>query len=288
MTRTRYVFDTAEHAERDRLAANAELWDPFTFRMLDEVGVASGWRCFEVGAGTGTVVEWLLDRIGPDGSVVATDIETRWLTSLGGPNLEVRHHNVADDPVEESGYDLIHARLVLEHLPQRDAIAARLVQALRPGGWLVLEDYDIRAIGVTVPECAPWTVVHRAAVGVLRDQGSDPMFGSRLLPLLQSIGLVDVRAEGTLQCRPVPDLAPVFRPVLERLRAPMVDSGRATEHDVDRAIGAFTPAGAPVSAYTPILVSARGRRPPRTAEPVAHVELATHLAATNVAHGGVR
>ena len=59
----------------------------------------------------------LVDRVGPSGHVVATDIDTRWLApSL---NLEVRHHNVVDDPVDRSGYDVIHARLVLEHLPQR-------------------------------------------------------------------------------------------------------------------------------------------------------------------------
>jgi 2-polyprenyl-3-methyl-5-hydroxy-6-metoxy-1,4-benzoquinol methylase len=38
-------------------------------------------------------------------------------------------------------YDLIHARLVLSHLPQRRDVLARLVQALRPGGWLVVEDF---------------------------------------------------------------------------------------------------------------------------------------------------
>ncbi|MGH9192780.1 MAG: hypothetical protein ACRDZ0_09975 [Acidimicrobiales bacterium] len=35
----RYVSDTAADAERRRLEAQAQLWDPFTFRMLAATGV---------------------------------------------------------------------------------------------------------------------------------------------------------------------------------------------------------------------------------------------------------
>ena len=90
----RYVFDTAADAERRRLEAQTELWDPFTFRVLSTTGVTAGWRRLEIGAGTGSVAAWLVDRVGPAGLVVATDVETRWLEPLASPNLVVRHHNV--------------------------------------------------------------------------------------------------------------------------------------------------------------------------------------------------
>lgn len=78
MTHTGYFFDTAEQVERHRLEAQTALWDPFTFRILDGVGVAEGWRCLEIGAGTGSVASWLCERVGGSGHVVATDVETRW------------------------------------------------------------------------------------------------------------------------------------------------------------------------------------------------------------------
>ena len=144
-TPTGYLFDTADPVERRRLDANARMWDPFTFRTLQATGVGDGWRCLEIGAGTGTVAAWLLDRVGPAGEVVATDIETRWLEPMASANLIVRYHNVAADSLEHGGYDLVHARLVLEHLPKPERVVAKLVAALRPGGWLVVEDYETYA-----------------------------------------------------------------------------------------------------------------------------------------------
>lgn len=40
-----YVFGTADAAERRRPVDRTALWDPFTLRRLDEVGVGRGWRC---------------------------------------------------------------------------------------------------------------------------------------------------------------------------------------------------------------------------------------------------
>jgi hypothetical protein len=37
--------------------------------------VGPGWRCLEVGSGGGSIAAWLCDRVGPDGSVLATDLD---------------------------------------------------------------------------------------------------------------------------------------------------------------------------------------------------------------------
>jgi SAM-dependent methyltransferase len=71
-----------------------------------------------------------------------TDIDERYLESLHVPNLEVRRHDIVTDPLPEAAFDLIHARLVLIHLPQREEVLSRLVAALKPGGWLVDEEFD--------------------------------------------------------------------------------------------------------------------------------------------------
>jgi SAM-dependent methyltransferase len=53
----------------------------------------------------------------------------------------VARHDITADAIPLARYDLIHARLVLSHLPQRRDVLVRLIEALRPGGWLVIEDF---------------------------------------------------------------------------------------------------------------------------------------------------
>jgi SAM-dependent methyltransferase len=267
MRRTSYLFDTATAEERLRLSAHAELWDPFTFRQLAAVGLAPGWRCLEIGAGAGSVAAWLVDRVGPHGHVVATDIETRWLDPVA--NLEVRHHNIAEEALDDAGYDLVHARLVLEHLPRRDAVIPKLAAALRPGGWLVLEDYDLCTISITVPRSEAWIALGSAVVEEMTALGVDPHFGTALLPALRGAGLVDLHSEGSVHCAPPPALAPAFLPVVRRLADRLVAGGALRRAQVEEVIADLGDEQSELCAYSPLLVAARGRR--RTA-----VDTTTH------------
>ena len=58
------------------------------------------------------------------------------------PRVEVRRHDIARDDPPPGVFDLIHARLVLIWIPQRDEALRRMAGALRPGGWLLIEDFD--------------------------------------------------------------------------------------------------------------------------------------------------
>lgn len=257
----RYPFDTADPTERERLRAQSDLWDPFTFRKLAETGIAAGWRCLEVGAGTGSVAAWLLERVGAEGQVVATDVETRWLEPMAAMNLEVRHHDLAADPIEAQGFDLIHARLLLEHLPGRRAVLAKLVAALRPGGWLVVEDHDISTMAVAEPPRPAWSRINGAVIRAMQATGSDPVYGRQLLDDLRATELTDVTAEGFVRPMAIPELATTYRTALLALRRPMVRAGLVTEAEVDDALAAFDDTARPTTTYTPILVAGSGRRP---------------------------
>ena len=104
-----------------------------------------GWRCLEVGGGGGSIARWLCQQVGAQGQVVATDIDTRFLDELDLPNLEVLRHDAVNDALPEAAFDLVHARAVLCHLAGRDEVLSKLVTALRPGGWLLLEEADCYA-----------------------------------------------------------------------------------------------------------------------------------------------
>lgn len=120
--------------------------------------------------------------MGPDGEVTVTDIEPKWAADRQHPpNVRLSVHDITRDPLPGSTYDVVHARLVLIHLPERLAVLDRLVRALKPVGWLVLEDFDCRWKPVfAAPDegsVALFERVHDAPLSLLEKAGAEPLWG---------------------------------------------------------------------------------------------------------------
>jgi SAM-dependent methyltransferase len=126
--------------EEGRLALLERRFDAGTIRRLGNLGVSGGWRCLELGAGHGSIARWLSEKVGPAGSVLAVDIDGRFLTALPD-NVDVRELDIRDLELE-SDFDLIHCRALLMHLPDPADTLARIVAGLRPGGVLLAEEGD--------------------------------------------------------------------------------------------------------------------------------------------------
>jgi protein-L-isoaspartate O-methyltransferase len=117
----------------------SELLDPVTRSRIADLGDLTGKQVLEVGAGAGSVAVWLADQVGPTGSVLAVDLDTTWLPQH--PQLRGLEYDVTKPQLPEGSWDLIHSRLVLNHLGSRREVTHRLVEALNPGGHIVLEDW---------------------------------------------------------------------------------------------------------------------------------------------------
>jgi ubiquinone/menaquinone biosynthesis C-methylase UbiE len=137
-----YLLDNQNVEAGIRFDALAELFAPWTFRHIEDLGIGEGWRCWEVGAGGPSVPRWLADRVGGEGRVLATDIDVSWARQAAGPVVEIRRHDVARDEPPAETFDLVHARLVLVHLVDREKALRSMIEALRPGGTLLIEDAD--------------------------------------------------------------------------------------------------------------------------------------------------
>jgi ubiquinone/menaquinone biosynthesis C-methylase UbiE len=72
-----YVFRNSETESIDRFTSLERCYDHVSTATLTALGLEDGFRCLEVGAGTGSIANWLAERVGPRGSVIATDIDTR-------------------------------------------------------------------------------------------------------------------------------------------------------------------------------------------------------------------
>ena len=81
--------------------------------------------------------------------MLAVDLDTRWFHHDHSPQLEVCQLDVVAGPIPEGPYDLIHERLVLQHIPARLDVLDQLVARLAPGGWLVVEDFDTGEVRTT-------------------------------------------------------------------------------------------------------------------------------------------
>src|SRR5438270_6702229 len=92
-TEGQYLFPHTWEGEGERLTSLAGAFDPVTRRHLAALGLAAGWRCLEVGAGTGSIARWLSEVVGPTGSVLATDLSLDLMQGLAAENLELRQHD---------------------------------------------------------------------------------------------------------------------------------------------------------------------------------------------------
>lgn len=236
----RYLLDNAAPEAHIRLSALAELFDSGTTRHLESCGVSGGWRCLEIGAGNGSIARWLADRVGPTGQVIATDIDTRHLYALNDARIEVWRHDLAIDSLPLSTFDLVHARLVLVHIPGRDEVLKRIIRALKPGGWLLLEEFDSFSMppdpGINPGETFLRT--HQALARLMTDRQFERRYGRLLYGKLRSHGLVSVGAEARIfMCQGGSPGTSLLRANLEQLRGLLIGGGyisqKQFEEDVD-------------------------------------------------------
>lgn len=186
-----------QEAEDARLGLLERIFDPISRRS--RALVQPGWRCLEVGAGRGSMAVWLAEQVGENGQVVATDIDVTYLERLNLPNLEIRRHNILDDPLDAldpGSFDLVCSRLMLFWLAGRqEAAIRRMVACLRPGGWLVDEDGDwgtIAPVDPSHPYSAPYNNASQSG-GWWISRGYDPFFGRKLPLLFERCGLENIR-----------------------------------------------------------------------------------------------
>jgi SAM-dependent methyltransferase len=260
-----YVFDYSWQKERDRLRAIEALLDSSTQRLLAGRGVGPGWNCLEAGCGAGGVATWLAQQVGSSGHVLAIDLDTRFVDSTGLDNLEVRQQDLLGDELEQGAFDLAHARAVIEHIPDHEAALRRMIQALKPGGWLVIEDVDFGGPMAAAasryfhpPRFAEAAErVLRAVEIVFAAAGAEASFGPRLPGLLQDAGLRNVGGEVRAPVVPGGSEAWV-RGTVEQLSERLMETGLISDEDVQIFL---SDAADPSSFYVPpFMTAAWGQR----------------------------
>ncbi|MER5931866.1 class I SAM-dependent methyltransferase [Streptomyces sp. NPDC002054] len=184
-------------AEAARLRALAEALDPDTFLRLEAAGLGPDTRVLEVGAGTGTVAAWLAERC-PSGHVTATDLDVSHLPAGLPEHVHTLRHDIVEDPFPDGSFDLIHARCVLMHLPERERVVERMRGWLAPGGTLLLEEI-VHFPAAQMPAGDPVRRSVEAACELLASSyGMEVEWGLRATSVLHRNGFEDITADITL------------------------------------------------------------------------------------------
>jgi len=258
-----YLLDNAAKQAPARFGALSAMFDASTIRHLEDRGIGPGWHCLEVGGGGGSVARWLSTCVGEAGRVLVTDIDTRFLRDLSLSNLEVLRHDIVRDPLPENAFDLVHARLVLVHVPEKEKVLEKLIAALKPGGWLVDEEFDSLSVPPD-PAVSPGEVVlptHVAMGRLMADRGFERRWGRLLCKRFRENRLVEVGAEGRMfmaQCGS--PAAALLRANFEQLHEGLIAAHYITaqQFEDDLARLEYSDFMMPSS----ILWTAWGRRPP--------------------------
>lgn len=264
-----YLLANRAAAAGSRLEALSAVFDPSTFRHIDRCGINRGWRCWEVGAGGTSVVRWLAERAGPDGHVLATDIDVTSVEAAkrhAGSNsatIEVRVHDVVTDAAPAGPFDLVHARLVLVHVEGRGDALRSMVGTLAPGGWLVIEDADpaLQPLSCLDPISPEEELANRIRKGfreLMVARGADLAYGRKLPRLLRSAGLTDVAADAWF---PVAMRACDHLEIatIEMIRERLIEHGIATAIEIEQHLASVVAGRLDIT--QPPMITAWGRRP---------------------------
>lgn len=239
MAQSEYVFQRVEdQRELERLRMIEQVFDPASRRRLLDAGLQADWRCLEVGPGAGSIMAWMSEVVGPTGQVMAVDLDPKFLSEAERPNVRVVRADIRTAQLPEQSFDLVHARYVLIHIPDYETALNRMLDCLKPGGWLVLEEPDFSAShGITGSE-EQLNAVQKVndAIQVMYERlGMDYALGQKVPGLLQARGLRSMVVENNgLPSSGGSGMATIMKMSAMQLHERYLATGEVSDEDLDQ------------------------------------------------------
>jgi SAM-dependent methyltransferase len=194
MNTSQYAFaDRAQ--EQQRLASQAELFDPLTERLFRTAGLGNGMRVLDLGSGAGDVAMLTARLVGGEGEVVGVERDPEAVASArarvaqaGISNVRIMEGDVQTLHGIADGFDAVVGRLVLMYLRDPAAALRRAASLLRPGGLVCLHEGDM-AYDWAAPMTPLWTQIRGWFLAVLERANAAARMGLSLYPTFIAAGL---------------------------------------------------------------------------------------------------
>ncbi len=249
-----------------RLRNQAAMWQGATEAFLDKIGLRPGMSCLDVGAGPGSVMRLMADRVGPGGKVTGLEIDGKLgaqalaaLKMEGGADFRIVEANMTEaDAVEGAPFDLTYCRLFLMHMQDPVAALEKMLAWTKPGGVVAAQEFDFGAIAIE-PLCQAMGEFNRLFEGVFRGHGRNLRAGRQLPAQFEAAGIGT--PDGTLaevKYIPLSDMAAMLIGVYQGLFASAADLGIADHARAEAFRQDMAEAAADGRYYclTPILIGA--------------------------------
>jgi ubiquinone/menaquinone biosynthesis C-methylase UbiE len=114
-----------------------------TLQLLERVGCQGGWRCLDVGCGTGTAAREVAAATGL--SVVGIDVDPSQIEIArnGTANPKLDYHLMDAQKLEFSDgqFDIVASQMATHHLPDWERVVSEMARVLRAGGFLIDRDF---------------------------------------------------------------------------------------------------------------------------------------------------
>ena len=190
--------------EPERLQLQALAWEAETEAMLDRIGLKAGGTCLDVGCGAMGILRPLSHRIGPTGSVIGIDLDSRQLavarmfiqkTELR--NVELLQQDVYNTLFPRASFDLVHARFVFAPSGQDEKLLQEMIALTKPGGVVAMQEPDFTCYTCFPPHWA-WERLKDAVIAAFKQSGGDLHVGQRTYGMLRRAGLEGVQIRATV------------------------------------------------------------------------------------------
>ena len=267
MSQGTYVL-ADQASELDRLQLQSRVWEPAGRRLLAQIGDGTGARVLDVGCGAMGWLRLLSEWVGPEGSVIGTDIDEKMLSAADTFATSERLSNVAlieDDlfatDLDPGSFDLVHARFQLAPLGRAEEQLATYLRLVRPGGSVVVEDVDPGSWHFLPPAPAIEERLIPSVAQALETASDDPWIARRLPSLFRDADIepvVSVEVQALEPGHPYQRLPLQFATALDGLLRKLVD-GDELDELINEAEAEVADPGRWGLTFT--LVQAWGRRP---------------------------
>ena len=189
-------------SELERLQLQSRVWEPSGRRLLEEIGDGRGLRALDVGCGALGWLRVLSGWVGPEGEVMGTDVDAAMLAAADGlvareglANVGLARDDLFDSELEPGSYDLVHARFEMCPLGRCAEQMQAYLRLARPGGTIVLEDWDTASWRFNTPAPALERLIGLIEAA-FRASGSEWEAGRKNPDAFRAVGIEpEIRAE---------------------------------------------------------------------------------------------